>query len=439
MFYQPMDTQPATLGFRTKIGKELMEMPPPSDKIITAVYKFRDQTGQYKPSETGASWSTAVTQGATSILLRALQESGWFVVIEREGLSNLLNERKIIRQSRAYYDALEGNEPSSLPPLLFAGVILEGGIISYNTNILTGGAGAKYFGIGASGQYRQDRVTIYLRAISTSNGNILKTVYTSKTILSQAIDVGFYRFVEFNKLLEAELGYTYNEPMEVCVTEAIEKAVQSLIIEGVMENLWTLKNEDDLNSPIFQRYMAEKDETMQSNLFGYPLTDQRTTIGIGLNVGTQLYEGDYPDGRFRPQGEVTIQSFMQPFLSLGMTIGYGELREKNNFKASMSYLKFNANYYLYPRDIFTPYLSVGAGFYSVSAENERGDQFESSPFGVPAVFGGIGFEYMATKQIGLNLLINGHYSFSDIIDGVNDGEYYDYFWGGYLGVNIYPF
>jgi curli production assembly/transport component CsgG len=189
-YFEPLKTEPPTLGTVTETGKDLKQLPRPKEKIVAAVYKFRDQTGQYKPTQTGASYSTAVTQGATSILLRALEESGWFVPIEREGLSNLLNERKIIRSSKETYEGKPSeDEAAVLPPLLFAGVILEGGIISYDSNIITGGSGLKYFGAGASGQYRQDRVTIYLRAISTSNGQILKTVYTSKTILSQLIDL----------------------------------------------------------------------------------------------------------------------------------------------------------------------------------------------------------------------------------------------------------
>ena len=183
-YLEPLKTYDATLGPTTITNKELTSLPQPKEKIVAAVYKFRDQTGQYKASNIGTSWSTAVTQGATSILLKALEESGWFVAIEREGLSNLLNERKIIRSSRANYQEGNGDSQQLLPPLLYAGVILEGGIISYDTNVLTGGAAVKYFGVGAAGQYRQDRISIYLRAISTQSGRILKTVYTTKMILS---------------------------------------------------------------------------------------------------------------------------------------------------------------------------------------------------------------------------------------------------------------
>ncbi|HKI78841.1 MAG TPA: CsgG/HfaB family protein, partial [Ignavibacteriaceae bacterium] len=192
---EPFRTSNATLGERTEMDNSLGTLPPPKDPVIVAVYTFRDQTGQYKISTTGTSFSTAVTQGATSILMKSLEDSGWFIPIEREGLSDLLNERKIIRSSRENYLGADGKKLPDLPPLLYAGVIFEGGIISYDSNVLTGGEGVKYLGLSASGQYHQDRVSIYLRAVSTQNGRVLKTVYSSKTVLSQQIDVGLYKFV----------------------------------------------------------------------------------------------------------------------------------------------------------------------------------------------------------------------------------------------------
>ncbi len=243
-FHQPLGIREAELGPETPMKKELLDLPEPQEKIVVAVYKFRDQTGQYKPSETGANWSTAVTQGATNILIRALEESGWFIPIERENISNLLNERKIIRSSREQY---EGGGNMLLPPLLFAGVLIEGGIVSYEANVFTGGAGVRYFGSDASAQYREDRVSIYLRAVSTSNGKILKTIYTTKSILSQEVSMGVFRYVKFKRLLEAETGFTYNEPTEMAITEAIEKGIQRLIIEGVKDNLWAVKDSTKIN------------------------------------------------------------------------------------------------------------------------------------------------------------------------------------------------
>ena len=203
-------------------------MPEAKNKIVVGVYNFRDQTGQFKVQDNGSSFSTAITQGSTTILLKALEDTKWFRPIERENLSNLLNERNIIRSTRQEYRKTSNPNEPQLPPLLYAGVLLEGGIVSYDSNIVTGGLGARYFGLGSSAQYRQDRITIYLRAISTSNGEILKTIYVSKTILFQSLDASLFRYVKFKRLLEVETGITKNEPIHMAVTEAIEKAVESL-------------------------------------------------------------------------------------------------------------------------------------------------------------------------------------------------------------------
>src|SRR3546814_13211817 len=84
----------------------LADMPPPSRPVAIAVYGFSDQTGQFKPSETGQTLSRAVSQGGASILVKALQDAGnrqWFTIVEREMLRNLLNERQIIREMRERY------------------------------------------------------------------------------------------------------------------------------------------------------------------------------------------------------------------------------------------------------------------------------------------------------------------------------------------------
>lgn len=229
-----------------------------------SVYKFRDQTGQYKYHPTATTFSTAITQGATSMLIKALEDSGWFIPVEREGLPDLLTERKIVRATRNQYD--KNNELPGLPPLMYAGLLLEGGIIAYETNIVTGGFGARYFGIGGSVEYRRDSITIYLRAVSIKNGKVLKSVMVRKVILSREIDLGVYRFIRFKRLLEAETGLSYNEPTQMCVLEAIEKAVFSLIVEGIIDGFWQLENKENINSPIIKKYLKER-ESIEKRLY----------------------------------------------------------------------------------------------------------------------------------------------------------------------------
>ena len=358
-FDQPMNTAPARLGAESYAGKLKATLPEPKEKVVAAVYKFRDQTGQYKPSDGGNRFSTAVTQGATSILMRALEESGWFTPIERENIGNLLNERKIIRSSRAEY-----GDKTQLPPLLFAGIILEGGIVSYDANMRTGGAGIRYFGAGASGQYREDRITVYLRAISTSNGKVLKTVYTSKSILSQMVDVGIFRFVNFNRLLEAETGFTYNEPAEMAVKEAIEKAVESLIIEGIEDDLWFLANRSDKWSPVIQAYKKEKLENNDIDLFERHLSrDRRGRLSLGFRGGIQLYAGDYSNRVIEPGGELYFNVAFNPYLSLSLDAGLKKLATEEVFSAQFVAASCRLEHRWFPHARSTPFLFLGPGHF----------------------------------------------------------------------------
>ena len=235
-------------------ARDLAHLPPPKGKIVAAVYGIRDQTGQYKPAP-DSSFSTAVTQGATSILLKSLRDSQWFVPVERENLQNLLTERKIVRALTG-----NGNAPpqGGPPPLIPASIILEGGIVAYETNVKTGGVGARYLGIGASTLYRTDQVTVVLRAIDIRTGRILNSVSTTKAIYSHQIDLSMFKFVKYKHILELEAGYTRNEPAQMCVTDAIEAAVVHLIVQGLFDNSWALRNPADIKSPIIQTYLAEQ-------------------------------------------------------------------------------------------------------------------------------------------------------------------------------------
>ncbi|MBF7053188.1 curli production assembly/transport protein CsgG [Halomonas sp. KAO] len=251
--YDHLEGAPATLTPRTATYDDLKSLPAPSSRILAAVYDFRDQTGQYRP-QPASTFSTAVTQGGAAMLSSALAESGWFIPLERVGLQNLLTERRIIRANLERMG--RENELSSLNA---ARVLLEGGIIAYDSNMKTGGIGAEYFGIGASGEYQVDQVTINLRAVDIATGEVLGNVTTSKTIYSHELRAGVYRFVSFQRLLEAEAGFTHNEPVQMAVMSAVESAVIHLITQGVDRGLWSLANPEDADHEVLAAY---RDETV---------------------------------------------------------------------------------------------------------------------------------------------------------------------------------
>ena len=219
--------------------QNLLDLPKPNQKAVIAVYNFDDLTGQRKPSDKMALFSTAVTQGAENYLIDALRSAGngeWFVVVERVGLNNLTKERQLIKSTRETYN---GSGANKLQPILFAGIILEGGIISYESDIKTGGNGARYLGIGNTNQYRKDDVTISIRAVLVQTGEVMLNVIVSKTILSAGVSRDVFRFIEEGtELLEVETGYTDTEATGYAIRSAIETAVYTLVIDGLEKQLW---------------------------------------------------------------------------------------------------------------------------------------------------------------------------------------------------------
>ena len=212
-------------------------------KPVVAIYQgsFTDQTGQRRSNSSYATFSSAVTQAPDAYLIRALKHAGsnydgFFEVVERVGLDNVTKERQIIRSTRQ-----EFKEDTKLQPLMFAGLIMQGGVISYESNVKSGGAGARYLGIGMSRQYKQDTVTISLRTVSVSTGKVLLEVLVTKTILSASIDQDVFRFItDSTELVEIENGLVRNESINIALQTAIETAVLQTIKEGTTKGYWKI-------------------------------------------------------------------------------------------------------------------------------------------------------------------------------------------------------
>src|SRR5210317_166951 len=229
---------------RDTLEKDFDVIPAPDKgKVSVAVYKFADLTGQRRPAPPGTtSFSTAVTQGAESFLIKALQDVGrgeWFEVVERVGLDNLLKERQIIKQMR---EAYEGGNAKPLMPMKFAGMLIEGGIIGYDTSTKSGGAAARMLGIGPQTQFSEDIITVSLRAISVNTGQVLTSVAIQKTIYSTADSLAVLKiFKEGTQVFEFESGLTLNEPGTLAVKAAVEAAVVELIKDGNKKGIWNFK------------------------------------------------------------------------------------------------------------------------------------------------------------------------------------------------------
>jgi len=257
----------AQVNSETRAGSILATLPLPVQPVPVVVYDFVDQTGQFRNNGQYTDYSSAVTKGGYAILINALLGAGhnnWFTVAERGSLQHLLKERQIIDLTRGKYMGPKGGKLGSLPPLLYGGMMIEGGIVSYDSNVVTGGAGAIYLGIGGSVQYRRDLVTVYLRAVSIQTGKVLLSVNSSKTIYSVGADANFLRYFAVSNLLQSEAGFTMNEPTQLGVRQAIETALYSMIMEGAINNMWTFKNVEQGKKAI-NEYIKRRDNTSTSD------------------------------------------------------------------------------------------------------------------------------------------------------------------------------
>ena len=265
--------------------------------VVIAVYDFVDMTGQKKPGGNYASMSSAVTQGSYQILIKALQDAGqgkWFRVVERHSLASLLQERKLIRTTRQISD---GEEAESLPALLFAGAYVTGGIVGYDSDVLSGGAGARVLGIGASKQYRQDIISIMLRLINVQTGEVIISTTIEKTIYSSSTNGDVFKYFDADTMLvEIEAGYAKNEPVTFALRKAIEKGVVEVIQEGVKKDLWAFEKPIEIVIPEIKDYID--DGTNDVETIEVETTNRHSDVVFsddGTDMGEEKVEKTYEE------------------------------------------------------------------------------------------------------------------------------------------------
>jgi curli production assembly/transport component CsgG len=266
---------------------------------------------------------------------------------------------------------------------------------------------------------------------------VLKTVHTTKTILSQRLESGIFRFVEVRRLLEAEVGFSFNEPPVLAVTEAIEEAVRGLIVEGVRDGLWQLRNAGDASSAAFQAYDEDVAAAERMGPFGQPVDADRWVrrgLGVGALAGGTLYEGDYANPLARGAAEVALRVPFSDRVAVELAGSASEIAAENAFSSSQVAGDARLLYHVFPRKRLSPYLTAGAGllFQSNVEEVLPGDD------GLyPYVTAGLGAEYLLSRRLGLNVALTNVYPLEEGLDGLVSGDVHDNFYTFKTGFVFY--
>lgn len=220
-------------------SEELKNISPAKRKPVIAIYpnSFRDHTGARVSNGQFAQFSTAITQAPEAYLIRALKHAAngeFFQVVERVGLDSLTKERQLIRSTRETFD-----EDSKVKPLLLAGLLIQGGVLSFDASVYSGGFGARALGLGSAKQYREDLITISLRLVSVSTGEVLIETLINKSVLSASLSQDVFRFVSgATKLIEVEGGVAANESTSIALQKAVEEGVLNIIKIGLNRGYW---------------------------------------------------------------------------------------------------------------------------------------------------------------------------------------------------------
>ena len=287
---------------------DLENLPPPMKKVSISVYEFPDLTGAYKPNDTFAVYSKAVSQGADAMVVDALRAAGlgsWFRVLERKGINavkferglaaealqddqqrndlamkamqallnkskknnntgihvnpnnrmalkgNLSGQKRQVKSTQATSSSVRVTKnnngktvvsfPKRMAKLRPSQYILQGGIISYDSDIVTTGAGLRFLNVGAFGETRKDIVTINMRLVDILSGEIILSSTITKGIYSRKLQGSGMNYVSIDRILEAEAGVSYNEPVFEALNMTIQAGVLDLVRQGVKRKLWQYK------------------------------------------------------------------------------------------------------------------------------------------------------------------------------------------------------
>ena len=212
----------------TTASQLLAALPEPDQRIPIVIYAITDSTGQFKAD--GGAVSSVVTQGATEMLITALQRSRQFAVLDRVRFGDLMNEQNLISSSRV----APGQGPE-LGALSGANYMITGSITEYQVSKETGGIGLVIAGKGGSAEYAKASVALDIRVTNLTTGEVVWAESLKGEIIGEKIGVQLFSFLGKN-IVEFETGQGKQQVINLVVRTLLEEAVFKLVQSGVLKD-----------------------------------------------------------------------------------------------------------------------------------------------------------------------------------------------------------
>ena len=201
----------------TKATQLLAALPEPKTKPKIAIYSINDKTGQIK--DIG---SSVVTQGATDMMITALQRSRQFIILDRVNFVNLMNEQNLRSKGR-----LRQEDGPQIGQMTGADYVLSGAITEYQVDKETSGLGLKIAGLGGSNKYATAATAIDLRLTDTTTGEVVWAVSLKKEIKGKKVGLQTFAFIG-NNVVEFETGKGKQEVINLVIRTLLEEAIFKL-------------------------------------------------------------------------------------------------------------------------------------------------------------------------------------------------------------------
>ncbi|MFN2363441.1 MAG: CsgG/HfaB family protein [Halarsenatibacteraceae bacterium] len=201
----------------------LASLPEREDKPVVAVYNIADRTGQVR--EMGAS---VVTQGATDMMITALERSRQFRVVSRTGFNDFMNEQNLQSNDRFAF-----GEGPDIGEMTGTDYIVEGAITEYQVDRNTGGTGLSIGGLGGSTEYARATTAIDIRLVDTTTAEVVWSDSLKGEITGKKVGLQAFSFMGDN-IVEFETGQGKQEVINLVIRTFLEEAVFKMAESGVI-------------------------------------------------------------------------------------------------------------------------------------------------------------------------------------------------------------
>lgn len=205
------------------------------------VSQFDDLSGAR--TENGTSTVVAASgRILTEYLLLRANTADNYAVLDRAGLNNLINERRLADQVNAINEAktiaaapaalreaLIGRVPPAidLPPLLVTDYMIYGAVVGYDKALNDNGGGIGVAGVRVRNRASRDQVSVIMQLVDVRTGEIFATGFSSRFIDSTSLGSDVFALLRVDRLLEFEQMNVVNDP----ATRALFFAIDSALME----------------------------------------------------------------------------------------------------------------------------------------------------------------------------------------------------------------